>query len=59
MQLYNKSTPYSNMMLRARMSGGGRLLDVGEAANPQRANALADIFSGNDPLAGRTHQRIL
>ncbi len=45
MQMYNKSVPYSNRMLRARMGGGGRLLDVGGAANPARANALADLFS--------------
>lgn len=44
-QIYNKSLQYSNMMLRVRMSGGGRLLNVGGADNPQRANALADLFS--------------
>ena len=43
--MYAKSLPYSNRMLRVRMTGGGRLLDVGGAENPQRANAMADIFS--------------
>lgn len=45
MQIYNKSLPYSNAMLCARMADGGRLLDVGGAANPGRANALAHLFS--------------
>ncbi len=45
MQMYRASVPYSNNMLRARMAGGGRLLDIGGAANPARANALADLFS--------------
>ena len=45
MQIYAKSLPYSNRMLRTRMTGGGRLLDVGGAENPKRANALADLFT--------------
>lgn len=45
MQMYNKSLQYSNRMLRSRMTGGGRLLDVGGAENPHRANVLADLFS--------------
>ncbi len=45
MQIYRTSVPYSNNMLRARMASGGRLLDIGGAANPARANALADLFS--------------
>jgi 2-polyprenyl-3-methyl-5-hydroxy-6-metoxy-1,4-benzoquinol methylase len=45
MQIYNISVPYSNNMLKVRMVGGGRLLDVGGGANPRRANALADLFT--------------
>ena len=41
MEIYNKSLPFSNAILKENISGG-RILDVGGAACPLRANLFAE-----------------